>query len=744
MTETPARFSWNPVTLSFHDRELERRFGEDHAIQNMLVFRIAVLIAALQYGGYILLDRLVVPGDLTVQAFIRLALSVPFFLSLFLVSFTGFFRRNAQSITFVSVLIAGGFHFVMPVYTRLPEYYVVCVTMIVLVYAYTFSGLRVRNAFFSAALVIAGFELCALYVERVSGSQLLLQNFVLNSINATCMIAGWTIERFAKAKYTRGLIIEERTRELAEANRALAEARAAAEQARHASEQASRAKSTFLANMSHELRTPLNAIIGYSEMLREDAVDAGREDQAGDLRRIEAAGKHLLALISDVLDLSKIEAGKVELIPETFSVAEMVADVVATTQPLVEKKGNRLQVTCPAEVGTIHTDLTRVRQCLFNLLSNAAKFTEGGTIALDVCREARPGGDEVLLRVTDSGIGMTGEQVSRLFEPFTQADTSTSRRFGGTGLGLAITRHFCRMMGGEVSVESTAGQGSCFTLRLPVQLGPAEADEGGAAAPDPARPTGPPPASGTGPLVLIIDDDPAIRDLLQRFLTREGYGVATAADGSEGLRQARTLRPAAILLDVMMPGMSGWSVAVALKAEPATAAIPIIVVSVTQNQDVGCALGLAGYLTKPVDRTRLLSLLADCRRDARAPILIVDDDVNERDLLRSHLEADGWTVEEAADGRAGLACVARQVPQLIVLDLMMPELDGFQFAVELRQNPAHSRIPIVVVTAMDLSAEDLARLNGNVQQILRKGAFGRERLLAEVRDLLAASVPRTR
>jgi len=741
MAENPTRFQWNPVTLSFHDRELERRFGEDQALQNKLVFRIAVLVAALQYGGYLILDHLIVPGDLTAQTVIRLAVTVPFFLALFLVSLTQFFRRHHQTITFGAGLVAGYFHFVMPMFTPLPDYYVACVTMIVIVYAYTFSGLRVLHATISAVLIIVGWELCALYVMHTPSSQLILQNFVLNSINATCMIAGYTIEMFAKSKYTRGLIIEERTRELAEANQALAEARAAAEQARGEAEQANRAKSTFLANMSHELRTPLNAIIGYSEMLREEAVDNGQESQAADLKRIEVAGKHLLALISDVLDLSKIEAGKAELFLETFSVAEMINEVVATTEPLVQKRGNVLRVKCPESTGTLYGDLTKLRQCLFNLLSNAAKFTEHGTITVDATREAQAGGDEVVLRVTDSGIGMTAEQVARLFEPFTQGDSSTSRKFGGTGLGLAITQHFCRMMGGDITVESFPGKGSCFTIRLPAHCRQRASSDSDPDAPEPAAAAGPSPQPRTGPSVLVIDDDPAIRDLLQRFLTKEGYRVEAAASGLEGLQQARALRPNAIILDILMPGMDGWSAASELKADPATAGIPVIILSVTQNRDLGCALGLAGYLTKPVDRARLLALLKECRRDSHQPILVVDDDANDRALLKAMLEGDGWTVSEAVDGKDGLEQMARQVPQLIVLDLIMPGMDGFQFALELRKNAAWRGIPIVVATAKDLSVSDRARLSGHVQQILQKGAFGRERLLAEVGELLAASVP---
>jgi len=500
-------------------------------------------------------------------------------------------------------------------------------------------------------------------------------------------------------------------------------------------ELADRHKSEFLANMSHELRTPLNAIIGYSEMLQEDAADLGAEQFTEDLGRINAAGKHLLELINAVLDLSKIEAGKMELYLETFDVAGLIRDIAAVIQPLAGKNANRLEVRCPPETGTMRADLTKVRQALFNLLSNACKFTDRGTVGLAVARETIDGRDFMAFRVSDTGIGMTPEQLTRLFEAFSQADAATTRRYGGTGLGLALSRRLCRMMGGDVTVESVAGQGSTFTIRLPVLV--AEAAGAAAAAAEPVAADSP----GIG-TVLVIDDEAAVRDLMQRFLTREGFRVVTAPGGEEGLRRARELRPDAITLDVMMPGMDGWAVLSALKADAAVADIPVIMLTIVDDKNLGYALGASDYLTKPIDRERLVKVLAQHRRDR--PVLVVDDDAGLRQLLRRMLEPEGFTVVEAENGRVALERLADVRPSVILLDLMMPEMDGFEFVAEFRRHEAWRAIPIVVVTAKDLSHDDRERLNGHVQKILQKGTYGRDQLLAEVRELVSASVARRR
>ena len=501
-------------------------------------------------------------------------------------------------------------------------------------------------------------------------------------------------------------------------------------------EVADRHKSEFLANMSHELRTPLNAIIGYSEMLQEDAADLGAEQFTDDLKKINAAGKHLLELINAVLDLSKIEAGKMELYLESFDVAGLVRDIAAVIQPLAAKNANRLDVHCPDTLGTMRADLTKVRQALFNLLSNACKFTERGTVSLAVTREAVDGQEWLAFAVHDTGIGMTREQLARLFEAFTQADAATTRRFGGTGLGLALSRRLCRMMGGDVTAESESGRGSTFTIRLPARVQDAPEEPVSV----PAVPTEHLPA--TASTVLVIDDEAAVRDLMQRFLAREGFRVVTAAGGEEGLQRARELRPDAITLDVMMPGMDGWAVLSALKADPALADIPVVMLTIVDDRNLGYALGASDYLTKPIDRERLAAVLDKYRRDL--PVLVVDDDAEIRQLLRRMLEPDGYRVVEADNGRVALDRLRDVVPSVVLLDLMMPEMDGFEFVAEFRRQPTWRAIPIVVITARDLSREDRERLNGYVQKILQKGAHGRDELLAEVRDMVATSVARRR
>jgi signal transduction histidine kinase/CheY-like chemotaxis protein len=500
-------------------------------------------------------------------------------------------------------------------------------------------------------------------------------------------------------------------------------------------EVADRHKSEFLANMSHELRTPLNAIIGYSEMLQEDAADLGAEQLTDDLQKINAAGKHLLELINAVLDLSKIEAGKMELYLETFDVATLVRDIAAVIQPLAAKNTNRLEVRCPDAIGPMHADLTKVRQALFNLLSNACKFTEGGTIALAVARETLDGQEWLTFGVSDTGIGMTPEQLAKLFEAFTQADAATTRRYGGTGLGLALSRRLCRMMGGDVTAESEAGRGSTFTIRLPARV-VETAEEPAALVPAAERPVA---AVGT---VLVIDDEPAVRDLMQRFLGKEGFRVVTAASGEEGLRRAREIRPDAITLDVMMPGLDGWAVLSALKADTDLADIPVVMLTIVDDKNLGYALGASDYLTKPIDRDRLAAVLGRYRRDL--PVLVVDDDVEVRQLLRRMLEPEGYAVVEADNGRVALERLRDGTPAVVLLDLMMPEMDGFDFVAEFRRHAAWRAIPIVVITAKDLSREERERLNGYVQKILQKGAHGRAELLAEVRELVATSVARRR
>ncbi len=503
-------------------------------------------------------------------------------------------------------------------------------------------------------------------------------------------------------------------------------------------ELASQHKSQFLANMSHELRTPLNAIIGLSEMLLEDARALGTTDAVEPLDRILRAGNQLLTLINDILDLSKIEAGRMELHLEEVALPPLVEDVVATIRPLAEKNGNRLTVHCPEDIGATRADETRVRQALLNLLSNANKFTDRGTVSLDVARKHAGGREWIRFAVSDTGIGMTGEQVARLFEEFAQVDVTTRRKYGGTGLGLAISRRFCRMMGGDITVESEPGKGSTFTIRLPAEAEAGEARDKSALFPQKRVAV---PASTASRLVLVIDDDKTVRDLMERFLVQEGFGVVTAASGMDGLHRAREIRPAAITLDVLMPGIDGWTVLAALKGDPELAGIPVILVTIVDERSKGYALGAADYLVKPIDRTRLAQVFKRiCGERPARRVLLVEDDEDARAAIRSALERNGWSVTQAANGRLALQDLAGDRPDVILLDLLMPEMDGFEFLAELRSNEAWKDIPVLVITAKDLTEEDHRRLNSRVERVIQKGAYSRDELLREVRALLASQL----
>jgi len=388
--------------------------------------------------------------------------------------------------------------------------------------------------------------------------------------------------------------------------------------AKHAAEDANRAKSAFLANMSHELRTPLNAIIGYSEMLEEETHELGKLENVKDLQKIQGAGKHLLSLINDVLDLSKIEAGRMGLHLETFDISQMINEMVTTLHPAISKNSNAIQVHVAEELGVMRADITKVRQILFNLLSNACKFTEHGTISVGVDRSMDEGQDWIRFRVTDTGIGITPKQKTNLFQEFTQADVSIARKYGGTGLGLAISYRYVRLMKGRISVESEPGQGSVFTVYLPAKV-TTEIAEG-----TQTEKTNDPPAisletKSNLDTILVIDDDSTVRDLMSRFLTRLGFHVVAAASGEEGLRLAKQVKPLVVTLDVIMPDCDGWAVLNQLKADPELAEIPVIMVTVVDNESMGFELGASNYMIKPVDRERL-AVLIEKHRVARSSL----------------------------------------------------------------------------------------------------------------------------
>jgi CheY-like chemotaxis protein/nitrogen-specific signal transduction histidine kinase len=501
---------------------------------------------------------------------------------------------------------------------------------------------------------------------------------------------------------------------------------------------ANRAKSAFLANMSHELRTPLNAIIGYSELLEEVADELEIEEEIGpDLNKIHSSGKHLLAIINDILDLSKIEAGKMEFFSQNCELESLSSEVSHTLQPVIDKNSNTLKINLEKDLGSISVDITRLRQVLFNLLSNACKFTEKGEITFTIARKTVCELDWVNFTISDTGIGMNSDQVEKLFKSFSQVHSDNIQKYGGTGLGLAITKRICEMMGGDIFVESKPGEGSTFSVHLPAVMPTPETPTITLPSiPKPSKDSAESVSEAQENIILVIDDDPMIHNQMKRTFEKEGYKIVCASDGEEGLTLARKLHPTLITLDVLMPGMDGWTVLTKLKDDPEVANIPVFVISMVDEENKGYTLGASEYLTKPIDRTRLHILMKKYHWDSGSA-LVVEDDPGTRKLLCSMLEEYGLNVQEAGNGKIALERVQEKVPGVIFLDLMMPEMDGFEFIEELKKNPEHRPIPIVVVTSKDITQADRVRLNGGVAKLIEKKSFVHDDLLSEIRSTLA-------
>ena len=495
--------------------------------------------------------------------------------------------------------------------------------------------------------------------------------------------------------------------------------------AKETAEEASRAKSVFLANMSHELRTPLNAILLYCELLVDETRELGHETLISDLDKIEKAGRHLLSLIDNILDLSKIEAGRMTVFLEDCDIPRMLADISSTIQPLIARNRNVLAVEADPSLQIIHSDLKLLRQTIYNLLNNASKFTQDGTISLGV--HVDPDDDRfICFEVRDSGIGMDAEQVARIFHEFTQADESTTRKYGGTGLGLALCRRFTALLGGDIRVASRVGEGSSFTARFPRVSAPLPAQ---------AQPAGTRPHALRRGKVLVIEDDPPLRDAISQILVKEGFWVAVARHGPDCLDMIHTLHPHVIILDVASDGLGACRLLVEIQERADLKRIPIVVIAMMDDHPMGFTLEAGQFLQKPVSRDQLLeAVLRVLPGGTPLPVLVVEDDEATREGLQRILEGQGMAVELAKNGTQALQRLQSAPPGLILLDLMMPEMDGFQLMEACQSRAEWRKIPVVVVTAKDLTPEDLARLRRpQVQKILRKGNYSKDELVETVR-----------
>jgi len=502
-------------------------------------------------------------------------------------------------------------------------------------------------------------------------------------------------------------------------------------EARETANAQNEAKSQFLAKMSHELRTPLNAILGYATLLHEDAVATGDSAGAADLERIRLAGRNLLTVINDILDLTKIEAGTASLDRQAIDIRELAEALVASVSSH-EQNGNRFEIKIDDDVGIMVGDGTKIRQCLGHLMMNAAKFTRGGIITLSASQVN--GGTAIQFSVEDDGIGIEEEQLSSLFDAFTQAKYAHSGRHPGAGLGLAITRRLARMMGGDCTVESVAGAGSVFRLTLPIT--PRE-ERSLPAIPANDVDTAAPPQAGEAKCILVVDDDEATLDLMTRWLEPLGYRVVVALDGETGLRLVRQHRPSLVLLDAWLPGRSGYDILSELRRDPVVGNTPVILVTVDDDRARGLACGASDYLRKPVSEETLAAVLGVYDHGCTGEVLVIEDDDDAADLIKRCLEQVGFSTQRASNGREGLEMAAAKRPKAIVLDIRLPELDGFAVIEGLAAAERLSEVPVVVVSGCDMSLAQHRKLAASGHRVFTKGVVTPREIAQSLREMVA-------
>jgi signal transduction histidine kinase/DNA-binding response OmpR family regulator len=532
--------------------------------------------------------------------------------------------------------------------------------------------------------------------------------------------------------------VEERTAELQKISDDLEEKNISLKEAVAQADYANESKSNFLANMSHELRTPLNAIIGLSELLVEELKEEENKTYLEPMSRILNAGKHLLALINDILDISKIEAGKMELFIEEFKVKDALDEILVISEPLASKNNNKLKFECSDDIGTLRNDTTKFKQIIINLISNACKFTKDGQVTLRVSKKTT-NGDEIEFAVIDTGIGITQDQISKLFSNFVQADSSTTKKFGGTGLGLAITKRMSELMGGSINITSEIGKGTTMTITLP-RMAEARMNKDSAHLAVKQKITQVQSISDLK--ILVIEDNETERELIDKYLKNAGYTATFAVNGEEGLKMAVASHPDLIMLDIFLPGINGWDVLHTLKSNSKTWDINVVMISMLEEKNKGYVMGASDYLVKPFNQGQLSQVLSryiidnGLNGNDLGRVLIVEDDADARLILKTALKKFHVEIEEATNGAEGLEKLAKNKPNLIMLDLMMPVMDGFEFIENLKKSKEWADIPIIVNTAKELNEVEKPKLEGSVAKILHKSKYSTEDMLAEVKTIL--------